>query len=219
MSDLLNIVLIGAPGSGKGTQALKLVKAKSAIHLSTGDLFRKHLKQKTQLGLLAQSYIDKGQLVPDGVTNEMVKDFIDSVTKKSLVIWDGYPRNWPQTQAFELLLKKKNRPEKKLIYLEISDEEIINRLSGRLYAPQSGKIYHIKNKPPKNSDVCDISGEKLVQRSDDKKELIQARLKIFHKLNQEILDYYNQQGVLKTISASQSPEKVFKDIQRYIEDS
>ena len=216
MPPFLDIVLIGAPGSGKGTQAFKLLQKNSAKHLSTGDLFRKHLKQKTKLGLLAQSYIDKGQLVPDGVTNDMVKDFMNSVIEQTLVIWDGYPRNWPQTQAFETLLNQKNRQKKRVFYLKISDKEIINRLSGRLYAPQSGKIYHITNHPPKTKGICDVSGEKLIQRSDDKKELIQARLKVFHELTQALLDYYDQQGVLKEVSASQNPDKVFQDIQKHL---
>ena len=212
-----NILLIGAPGSGKGTQALKLVKKKKAVHLSTGDLFRRHLREKTKLGLLAQSYIDKGLLVPDGVTNNMVKDFMDSISEKSVIVWDGFPRNLAQAKAFESLLEEKNRSGKAVIYLKISDQEIIDRLSGRLYAPQSGKIYHIKNKAPKREAICDVSGERLIQRPDDKKEVIQSRLEVFHKQTKALLDHYNQQGLLKIVSASQGPDKVFRDILSYLD--
>ena len=214
-----NILLIGAPGSGKGTQALRLVEQKQFVHLSTGDLFRKNLKNKTELGLLAKSYIDKGQLVPDKVTNDMVGAFVKEVSQEKGIIFDGFPRNLSQAVAFKTILEENSRFLYKLIFLELSDKQVIERLSGRLYASKSGLIYHIRNKPPKKEGVCDVSGEVLITRPDDTEEVIKSRLNVFHRDTKPLLDYYKQQNQLVEIKADQTPEQVFNSILEVLESS
>ena len=205
-----NILLIGAPGSGKGTQALKLANQKNLSHLSTGDLFRSNLKQKTDLGLLAKSYIDKGRLVPDRVTNDMVRRFVKDVPAEKGIIFDGFPRNIAQAEAFKSILIQNKRSLHKVIFLDISDKQVIERLTGRLYAPTSGLLYHIKNKPPKKEGICDISGEALLARPDDSKEVIQSRLAVFHKNTKPLLNYYKE--ILQIIDAGPAPKQVFDSI-------
>ena len=204
-----NILLIGPPGSGKGTQALCLVEQKQFVHLSTGDLFRKNLKNKTELGLLAKSYIDKGQLVPDKVTNDMVGAFVKEISQEKGIIFDGFPRNLSQAAAFKAILEESSRVLYKLIFLELSDKQVIERLSGRLYAPKSGKVYHVKTRPPKKEGICDVSAEALITRPDDTEEVIKSRLNVFHQDTKPLLDYYKQGGLLHVIDASLSPQQVF----------
>ena len=212
-----NILLIGPPGSGKGTQAVKLTQKKKLKHLSTGDLFRANLKQKTDLGLLAKTYIDKGHLVPDQVTNDMVGRFVKEVSTKTGIIFDGFPRNIAQASALKAILSKNSLLLHKAFFLEISDKKVIERLTGRLYAPKSGLLYHIKNKPPKKSGVCDVSGEALITRPDDSEEVIQSRLNVFHQTTKPLLNYYGKENMLEVISADQSSEQVFNSILRFLE--
>ena len=207
-----NILLIGAPGSGKGTQAFKLVNQKKWRHLSTGDLFRNHIKEKTELGLLAKSYIDRGKLVPDPVTNDMVDYFVREVSKEVGIIFDGFPRNISQAEALKIILSQNSRQLHKVVFLEVPDEQVIKRLTGRLYAPKSGLVYHVKNKPPKKKGLCDVSGEDLITRPDDTAEIIQSRLNVFHQNTKPLLAYYKEQKILKVISAKDSPKQVFDSI-------
>ena len=208
----MNILLIGAPGSGKGSQAAKLIVEKNLKHLSTGDLFRKNLKDNTELGQLAKFYIDQGKLVPDQVTNDMVKVFLQNIPLEKGVIFDGFPRNLPQAVALDQMLNEIGRALDWVIFLEISDDQAVSRLSGRLWAPQSGCVYHIKNNPPRRAGFCDHSGEALVTRSDDKEEVIRSRLKVFHNNSQTLLNYYKKRGLLKSLSAECPPEELFHRI-------
>ena len=207
-----NLVLIGAPGSGKGTQALKLVKSKNFLHLSTGDIFRENIKKQTELGLLAKSYIDKGDLVPDSVTQDMIRDFIKNISQERNIIWDGFPRNLTQAEAFQAILEEKKWEISQVIYFKISDEKVIQRLSGRLYAPQSGLSYHKINKPPKKEGCCDVSGEALISRSDDKEEVMQSRLKVFYKQTEPLLNYYKKKKLLIELDADLKPEQLSKKL-------
>lgn len=212
----MNIVLIGAPGSGKGTQAKKLVSKKKLKHLSTGDLFRQNLQEGTPLGQKAKSYIEQGLLVPDAVTNDMVKLFLQSVSESQGIIFDGFPRNLSQAKAFEQILSEANRQLDKLIYFKIEDKQVVERLIGRRLASKSGRVYHMKNYPPKRAGVCDESGEPLVTRSDDKEELIRFRLKLFYENTKPLLEYYEQKGCLESLSAEHSPEEIFGQILQII---
>ena len=207
-----NILLIGAPGSGKGTQALNLLNQKKWAHLSTGDLFRNNIKQETDLGLLAKTYIDKGQLVPDQVTNDMTEHFVKEIAQETGIIFDGFPRNVSQAEALKVILAQNNRFLHKVIFLEISNKQVIERLADRLYAPKSGLVYHIKNKPPKKEGVCDVSGEALITRPDDTEDVIQSRLDVFHQNTKPLLSYYKEQETLRVIDASRSPKQVFDSI-------
>ena len=208
----MNILLIGAPGSGKGSQAAKLIAKKNLKHLSTGELFRKNLKDNTELGQLAKSYIDQGKLVPDQVTNDMVNVFLQNIPLEKGVIFDGFPRNLPQAVALDQMLNETGRALDWVIFLEISDDQVVSRLSGRLWAPQSGCVYHIKNDPPRRAGFCDHSGEELITRSDDKEEVIRSRLKVFHDNSQTLLSYYKKRGLLKRLSAECPPEELFHRI-------
>ena len=215
----MNILFIGPPGSGKGTQAQKLVFKKNLKHLSTGDLFRKNLKEKTSLGELAKSYIDKGELVPDQITNGMVEIFLKEVSEGEGVLFDGFPRNLSQAEALDQSLKKTDRKLNRVIFLDVPDDVIVERLTGRLWAPESGCVYHIKNKPPKRAGFCDKSGETLVTREDDREELIRSRLKVFHESTKPLLNDYRKKGILRIIQAEASPEEVFNQILKAIEES
>ncbi|MCY4321005.1 MAG: adenylate kinase [Bdellovibrionaceae bacterium] len=213
----LNILFIGAPGSGKGTQSFKLAQKKNLIHLSTGDLFRNNLKQETDLGLLAKSYIDKGQLVPDSVTTDMVADFVKKISDKKGIVFDGFPRNLVQAKNFKKILSGNNRILNQVIFFKISNQQVIARLTGRLYAQKSGLVYHVKNNPPKKKGVCDVSGETLITRTDDNPEVIAERLDIFHKNTEALLNYYKKENLLKTIDAFYSPNEVFNSILKALE--
>ena len=211
-----NLVFIGSPGSGKGTQSLRLVKTQSFIQLSTGDIFRENIKNKTELGLLAKSYIDKGKLVPDQVTQNMIRDFIKDIPQEQSMVWDGFPRNLVQAEAFKVLLKEKNRKLTSVIYFKISDKKVIQRLSGRLYAVKSGLTYHKTSKAPKKEGFCDVSGEALITRTDDTEEVISSRLKVFYKETEPLLNYYKKKNLLLEINADQATEKVSKEIFKHL---
>ena len=213
----MNILFIGPPGSGKGTQAQKLVSQKNLKHLSTGDLFRKNLKEQTTLGQLAKSYIDKGELVPNQITNDMVEVFLRGLSKDQGVVFDGFPRNFSQAEAFDQILKNTNRKLDRVIFLDASNNVIIERLTGRLWGPKSGCVYHIKNKPPKREGFCDQSGEPLVKREDDREEVIRSRLRVFHDNTIPLLKHYKEKGLLKSISATLPPEEVFNQILQALE--
>ena len=211
-----NLLFIGAPGSGKGTQSLKLAESQNFLHLSTGDIFRQNIKDQTELGLLAKSYIDKGHLVPDLVTQDMIRDFIKNIPQEQSVVWDGFPRNLAQAEAFQALLKERERQLTQVIYFKISDEKAIQRLTGRLYAVQSGLTYHRINKAPKKEGVCDVSGEPLISRSDDREEVIKSRLKVFYKETEPLLNYYKKKNLLLEVNAGLKPDEVSKHILKLI---
>ena len=212
----MQIVFLGAPGSGKGTQASKLVRDKNFLSLSSGDLFRKNLKEKTSLGLKVKTFLDKGELVPDEITSAMMKACLKDIPSGQSVVFDGYPRSLIQAESLDEILKDLKRSLSLVLFFELSDKEIIKRLTGRLVALKSGKIYHKVFNPPKKEGLCDVSGEKLIQREDDTEEVIKNRLEIFHKQNESLLKFYEKKGLLKRLDASQSSEALFSQIKEFL---
>ena len=208
----MNVLLIGPPGAGKGTQAEKLVSRGDFSHLSTGDLFRRHIQGNTSLGKRAKPYIDKGNLVPDEITTGMVSDFIQSADREKGILFDGFPRNLSQARALDEILKKESKNLDRVIFLDVSEEEVVERLTGRLWAPKSGWIYHLKNNPPNRAGFCNESGEPLIQREDDSEELVRFRLKIFYGETKPLLNYYERKGILTRFSGKGHPENLFKGI-------
>jgi adenylate kinase len=194
-----NIVLLGPPGSGKGTQAGALAEALGVIHLATGDLFRAHLSQGTELGQLAKSYMDRGVYVPDDVTVAMVFDRLSQPDAANGAVFDGFPRTLPQAEALDRGLAERGSQVDRVIALEVPDEEIVRRLSGRWLCRLCGAPYNQATNPPKRPGICDRDGGALVQRDDDRPEVVATRLAVYRDQTLPLLDYYRRQGKLVTI--------------------
>ena len=195
----MNIIMLGAPGAGKGTIATEMTKKYNLPHVSTGDLFRENIKKETELGKLAKSYIEKGALVPDEVTINMLLDRISKDDCKNGFILDGFPRNEAQANGLKDALSKKNDKIDLVILVEADDDKIIKRLAGRRVCEKCGKTYHIEHMKPKVDGVCDDCGGKVITRKDDTPEVIKDRLDTYHKETQVLIDYYKKDGVLKSI--------------------
>jgi adenylate kinase len=206
----MNIVLLGPQGSGKGTQAKFISKKFNIPHISTGDIFRKNIKEETELGKLASSYINKGELVPDEVTNKLVESRIKEDDCKEGYILDGFPRNLSQAKFLDSITKISHAVD-----IEIPDEEVIFRLEGRRTCTnkECGAIYNVNTSPkPKNENKCDKCGSDLFQRDDDKPEAIKKRLEIYHNETSPLIAYYEKKGVLIKIDGTKSIEEVSQDI-------
>lgn len=208
---ILRIVLIGAPGVGKGTQAKLISKHFNIPHLSTGDMFRENITNRTALGLHAEAYIKKGQLVPDDITTSLVKNTISRDNCKSGFLLDGFPRNLYQAKEFNLLLNKQIKKIDKVIFIDVEKEIIINRLSCRRICKECGSISQISNTSA-SDHVCKECGGILIQREDDKENVVLNRLSIYNNSIESMLDYYNAQGILHTVKGNESIETVFSNI-------
>lgn len=213
----LRIVMLGAPGAGKGTQAKRMAEAYGLPHISTGDIFRENLRRGTPLGKQVKGYLDSGKLVPDELTCAIVADRTAQDDAKDGYILDGFPRSLPQVEEFQRLLDERGEKIDLAIDIDVTDDEIVERLTARRSCPKCGAIYNLKFKPPKNDNVCDNDGEQLIQRDDDKEETVQERLKVYHQTTEPIIDYYDRQGVLKTVPGTGStPDDVFKKIEEIV---
>ena len=195
----LDLILLGAPGSGKGTQAETLCKELSLPHIATGDLFRDNLKRQTDLGRMARTYMDRGELVPDEVTDAMVKDRLGGEDTERGYVLDGYPRNLHQAQALSDMEQALHRHVSGVLYIKVSDEQIVERLSGRWICRECQTPYHLMFKPPALEGVCDTCGGELYQRDDDNPETVRSRLKTFHAKTEPLIDYYKKVGVLHEV--------------------
>lgn len=208
----MNILLFGPPGSGKGTQSSLLVERQSMKHISTGDLFRANIKNKTPLGTEAKSYLDKGNLVPDSVTINMVDDALNKLEGRSFIL-DGFPRNTAQAEALKGLLAKKGLKLEKALFLEVARERLVDRLSGRRTCRDCGAAYHIVAKPTKLSSVCDNCGSKdIYQRDDDRAEAIATRLRVYDDSTSPLKVYYEKSGLLEVIDGEGEVEQIFQRI-------
>lgn len=213
----LNIILLGAPGAGKGTQA-QIIKEKYKIpHISTGDMFREAIKGKTPLGELAESYISRGDLVPDDVTIALVKERLSKDDCQNGYLLDGFPRTIVQAEALEKLTKEIERPINLVIDIEVDENILIERISGRRICKKCGASYHIKNMPPKIEGVCDHCGGELYIRKDDNVDALKVRLDHYHEQTKPLIDFYKKLGLLKVVQGDIGLDNVFKQITMIIE--
>ncbi len=204
----MNIILIGAQGSGKGTQAEMLTQALGIPHVASGDLFRKAFDEKTELGLKAKAYLDRGELVPDEITVAMVLSRLKEADCAKGVLLDGFPRTIAQAEALDRGLEEMGRQIDLAVYLNVPREELLHRLSGRYICRANQHVYNINTRPPKVAGVCDLDGSELYQRPDDTGEAVQKRLDIFYNETIQLLNYYSGQGKLVEVNGNQSIEQV-----------
>ena len=204
--------MLGAPGAGKGTQAKKIAEAFGIPHISTGDIFRANLKAGTELGLKAKTYMDKGELVPDELTCDLVVDRIAQDDAQNGYVLDGFPRTIPQADALTNALAARGEKIEFAIDVDVPDENIINRMSGRRACVGCGATYHIEFAAPKKEGICDVCGKELILRDDDKPETVANRLRVYHDQTQPLIEYYTQKEVLYTVDGTQDIDKVFEDI-------
>ncbi|MFD5539132.1 adenylate kinase [Streptomyces sp. NPDC127079] len=198
----MRIVLVGPPGAGKGTQAVRLAKELNIPHISTGDLFRANISQQTELGKLAKSYMDAGNLVPDEVTIAMAKDRMEQPDAQRGFLLDGFPRNVSQAEALDELLKNEGIKLDAVLDLEVSEDEVVKRIAGRrICRNDSSHVFHVTYTPPKVEGVCDVCGGELYQRDDDSEDTVRTRLEVYHTQTEPIIDYYKAQGLVRTISS------------------
>ncbi len=213
----MKIIMLGAPGAGKGTQAHMIAEKYHLPHVSTGDIFRANIKNGTELGKEAKGYMDRGELVPDELTVRILLDRVAQDDCKNGYILDGFPRNIPQAEVLEKELEKLGDKIDVAIDMEVPDESIIRRMSGRRACVSCGATYHIVNVPPKKEGVCDVCGEALVLRDDDKEETVQKRLDVYHEQTQPLIDFYTKKGILKTVDGTQDMMDVFQTITKILE--
>lgn len=208
----MKIIMLGAPGAGKGTQAKQIAAKYEIPHISTGDIFRANIKEGTALGMEAKSYMDKGQLVPDELTVKILLDRVSKDDCKNGYVLDGFPRTIPQADVLDKAVSELNDKIDYAINVDVKDDNIIRRMSGRRACLNCGATYHIVNVPPKKEGICDTCGSELVIRDDDKEETVKARLIAYHEQTQPLIDYYNNKGILKEVDGTKDMNDVFADI-------
>jgi adenylate kinase len=208
----MHVVMLGAPGAGKGTQAEILSKELNLPHIASGDLFRQALEKRTDVGFLAKSYMDKGELVPDEITIRMILERMDQPDCASGCLFDGFPRTSQQAKALDRALKEWGRTVDKAIYIEVPDEELVKRLSGRWLCRNCQTPYHTTNSPPRTPGKCDKCGGELYQRADDREETVKERINVFLAQTVPVLDYYEKQGKLVKVNGNLGVQRVARDI-------
>ena len=208
----MKIIMLGAPGAGKGTQAKKIAAKYGIPHISTGDIFRANIKNGTELGKKAKTYMDQGMLVPDDLTVDLVTDRIHKDDCKNGYVLDGFPRTIPQAEALDKALSAMNEKLDHAIEVNVPDENIVKRMSGRRACLNCGATYHVVHAPTKVENICDMCGGELILRDDDKPETVLKRLGIYHNQTKPLIDYYKEEGILTTIDGPAALEDVFKAI-------
>lgn len=208
----MRLLIFGPPGSGKGTQSKKISEFFKIPHISTGDIFRYHLSKNTKLGQKVKEYVKRGEYVPDELVNTIVKERISSSDCRKGFILDGYPRTLKQLEALDEMLKEFGEDIDAVVYLHVSEEEIIRRLSARRICPSCGTIYNLIHNPPKNNEICDSCGVKLIQREDDSPEVIRNRLRVYESSTKPMIDTYRKRGLVLDIDAEGSVDQVFERI-------
>ena len=208
----MKIIMLGAPGAGKGTQAKKIASKYGIPHISTGDIFRANIKEGTELGKKAKTYMDQGLLVPDELVVDLVVDRLQQEDCKNGYVLDGFPRTIPQAESLDAALAKVGEKMEYAIDVNVPDENIVNRMGGRRACVGCGATYHIVYNPTKVEGICDACGEKLILRDDDKPETVQKRLGVYHEQTQPLIDYYTKAGILKEVDGTVDMEEVFQNI-------
>ena len=208
----MKIVMLGAPGAGKGTCAKVLSEKYNIPHISTGDIFRANIKGGTELGMEAKKYMDQGQLVPDELTVKILLDRVAKDDCKNGYVLDGFPRTIPQAEVLDKALNEINDKIDYAINVDVPDENIINRMGGRRACLSCGATYHMVHIPPKKEGICDVCGQPLVLRDDDKPETVKNRLDVYHKQTQPLIDFYNAKGILKSVDGTVDMKDVFAAI-------
>jgi adenylate kinase len=207
------IVLLGPPGAGKGTQAKVLSQELQLAHISSGDLFRDHLQRKTELGVLAQGYMQRGELVPDNVTISMIRERMGNPDCAKGAILDGFPRTVPQAEALDqFLADSKLGTVRKAPYIKVDAQVLVERLSGRWSCRAGGHVYHEKFNPPKSAGTCDVDGSELYQREDDKAETVKNRIRVYFEQTTPLIEYYRRKGVLAEIDGAKPIDDVTKEL-------
>ncbi|WP_026702378.1 adenylate kinase [Salibacterium aidingense] len=212
----MNLILMGLPGAGKGTQAENIVEKYGIPHISTGDMFRAAIKEESELGKKAKSYMDAGELVPDEVTVGIVRERLGKDDCEHGFLLDGFPRTVPQAEALENILSDMNKSLDYVLNIDVDRENLERRLTGRRVSPTSGKTYHIEFNPPKEEGICDVDGSELIQRDDDKPETVKKRLDVNIEQQQPLIDFYEEKGYLRNIDGDQDIDEVFQDIEELL---
>ena len=208
----MRIIMLGAPGAGKGTPANQIAGKFNIPHISTGDIFRANIKGGTELGKKAKAYMDQGALVPDELVVDLVADRIKQDDCKDGYVFDGFPRTIPQAEALDKALEEMGSKIDFAIDIDVPDENIVNRMSGRRACLACGATYHVQFNAPKAEGICDVCGKELVLRDDDKPETVKTRLDVYHTQTQPLIDYYTEKGVLKSVDGTQDVADVFQSI-------
>ena len=212
MVDEMKIIMLGAPGAGKGTQAKMIADKYGVPHISTGDIFRANIKNGTELGMEAKQYMDKGLLVPDELTVKILLDRVAQEDCKNGYVLDGFPRTIPQAEVLDRALTELGDKIDYAIDVDVPDENIVKRMSGRRACLACGATFHIEHVPPKQEGVCDRCGKELVLRDDDKPETVQNRLKVYHDQTQPLIEFYSGKGILRTVDGTKPMQEVFDSI-------
>ena len=213
----MKIIMLGAPGAGKGTQAKKLAAKYGIPHISTGDIFRANIKNGTELGTKAKVFMDQGLLVPDELVVDLIMDRFKQPDCEKGYVLDGFPRTIPQAKALDEALAKNNDAVEYAIDVDVPDSDIINRMAGRRACVACGATYHLVTIPTKKEGICDVCNAELILREDDKPETVEKRLKVYHDQTQPLIEYYGKKGVLKTVDGTQNPEATFTAVVKIVE--
>ncbi len=217
MNNPLHIIFLGAPGAGKGTQAQKLVEKYGIPQLSTGNMLREAIEEGTEVGKQAQEVMNRGDLVPDSVVLKIIADRIVQDDCQKGFILDGFPRTVAQAEGLDQMMADNSLDLTHVFCLNVNDDVVVERQSGRLFAPKSGRVYHEKNNPPKVAGKCDVTGEELVKRDDDSEEVVRHRLSVYRELTAPVKDYYLKQGLVQEFNGCQEVETVFGELVAAIE--
>jgi adenylate kinase len=204
----LNLILLGPPGAGKGTQAERLEDDFHLPYIATGNMLRAAVDEGTELGRKAKEYMDRGDLVPDELIIDMILECVAEARCTEGFLLDGFPRNVEQAKALDTALGRLDRKLTAALYIEVPDEDVVRRLSGRRVCKKEGHVYHVDSNPPKHDGVCDIDGSKLVQRDDDKEETVEARLRVYHEKTEPIVGYYQDRDLLRRFDGTRPPTEV-----------